>query len=52
MKLKHRYTPAAGYSQLVSPRSHGLELLEFGVLSLAAHGWIRGGDEPTRAYPK
>src|SRR6185295_5574620 len=36
MAVKHRYTPVQGYSQLVSPRTHALDLLEFGILSLSA----------------
>ena len=36
MKVRHRYTPVRGYSQLVSPQTHALDLLEFGVLSLPA----------------
>jgi 5-deoxy-glucuronate isomerase len=36
MKLKHHYDRAPGYTQLVSPRTHDLELLEFGILRLGA----------------
>jgi 5-deoxy-glucuronate isomerase len=45
MKLKHRYTPVKGYSQLVAPRTHALELLEFGVLSLDAGEAYAGKSE-------
>jgi 5-deoxy-glucuronate isomerase len=36
INLLHQYHPVPGYSQLVGPPDHGLAMLNFGVLSLAA----------------
>jgi 5-deoxy-glucuronate isomerase len=40
-----RYTPSIGYSPLVSPRSHGLTLLEFGMVRLGAGGTYAGSSD-------
>jgi 5-deoxy-glucuronate isomerase len=36
MELRHRYTPSAGYTQLIIPQTHRIERLDFGVLRLGA----------------
>jgi 5-deoxy-glucuronate isomerase len=38
MRLRYPYTPARGYVQLVSPATHPIERLDFGMLSLPAGG--------------
>ncbi len=36
MKLKYHYTAAPGYTQLVTPQTHPIILLDFGMLTLAS----------------
>jgi 5-deoxy-glucuronate isomerase len=37
MELRSHYTPASGYTPLVSPQTHSLRFLTFGMLTLAPH---------------
>ncbi len=34
MQLRHSYTPAPGYTQLVTPQTHPIERIDFGMLRL------------------